>query len=270
MSAPNTKDLAKQIRLSVIQMVNSGGSSHIGSILSVTDIIAVLYGSIMKYDQQNPDMEDRDRLILSKGHAGAVVYAALARCGYFSTLRLSKHCKDGSFFGGHVSHKGIPGVEVSTGSLGHGLPIAVGMAYYAKISQKNHRVFCVLGDGEMNEGSNWEAIMFASHHNLSNLNFIIDKNNLQGCGSTEDILSLEPLDEKLKAFGCKVEVIDGHCHKALNSVLGSGEVNNKPNAIVANTVKGKGVSFMEDHVAWHYKTPIDAEYDRAVQEIKEM
>lgn len=264
-----SKELAKQIRLSALEMVNLGGSSHIGSILSVADIIAVLYASIMKYEPKNPKMIDRDRLILSKGHAGAIIYAALAKLGFFSSSQLKLHCKDGSKFAGHVSHDDIPGIEVSTGSLGHGLSIATGMALYGKLRQKQHRVFCILGDGEMNEGSNWEAISFAAHHKLSNLFFIIDKNNLQGCGFTKDVLSMEPLNEKLKSFGCDVKEINGHCHEELYNSL-SQKNSNKPHVIVANTVKGKGVSFMEGSLEWHYRTPLNDDFKKAISDVEEM
>ena len=265
----DSKDLAKEIRLSALEMVNSGGSSHIGSILSVTDIVAVLYGSIMKYDPNNPNMVDRDRIILSKGHAGAAIYAALAKIGFFSLSQLGLHCKDGSKFAGHVSHDDIPGIEVSTGSLGHGLSIAAGMAYYAKLKKEQYRVFCVLGDGEMNEGSNWEAISFASHHKLSNLYFVIDKNNLQGCGFTKDVLSMDPLDDKFRAFGCNVKQVDGHSHEELYESL--VEISSsKPNAIIATTVKGKGVSFMEGSLEWHYRTPLNNDFDKAISDIQDM
>lgn len=265
----DSKELAKEIRISAIEMVNSGKSSHIGSILSVTDILAVLYSSVLKFDPTNPKMIDRDRVILSKGHAGAAIYATLAKMGYYSESSLKLHCKDGSKFAGHVSHDDIPGIEVSTGSLGHGLSIAVGMAYYAKLKKNRYKVFCILGDGEMNEGSNWEAISFATHHKLFNLYFVIDNNKLQGCGYTKDILSMDPLEDKLRAFGCNVKTIDGHSHKDLFQSLAQKNLS-KPKAIIANTIKGKGVSFMEDNLEWHYRTPLNEDFAKAISDIKDM
>ena len=246
--------LAKKIRLHAVRMVHKGGSSHIGSVLSITDILAVLYGSIMDYQPENPKWDGRDRFILSKGHAGAGVYAALAECGFFDPERLMEHYQDGSIFSGHVSHKGIPGVELSTGALGHGLPVGVGMAYAAKLDKKEHRIFVLMSDGELDEGSNWEALMFAAHHNLTKLTAVIDRNKLQSMESTELTMALEPLADKFKAFGWNVVDVNGHDHQELLNVLAM--VNNKkPTVIIANTTKGKGVSYMENEVAWHYKTP---------------
>jgi len=263
----DTKVLARKIRQDAIRMVNKGGSSHIGSVLSIADILAVLYGSIMSYRASAPKWEGRDRFILSKGHAGAGVYAALAECGFFNPERLMEHYQDGSIFSGHVSHKGIPGVELSTGALGHGLPVGVGMAYAAKLDNKKHRIFVLMSDGELDEGSNWEALLFASHHKLSNLTAIIDRNRLQSMDDTEATMALEPLKDKFTAFGWHVEDTDGHNHESLSNVL---KANGKtaPTIIIANTTKGKGVSFMENEVAWHYRTPTDELFLQAIKELE--
>ena len=263
----DTIELARRIRIHAVKMVNQGGSSHIGSVLSIADILAVLYGKLLKYKSDEPIWEGRDRFILSKGHAGAGVYAALAESGFFDVKKLMDHCQNGSIFSGHVSHKGVPGVEFSTGSLGHGLPVACGMAYGARLNNKTHKVFCLMSDGELGEGSNWEAILFSSHNQLHNLNVIIDRNMLQSMKNTEDTLKLEPLADKFKSFGWDVFVINGHFHKDLIDVIGHQTVSKKPKVVIANTTKGKGVSFMENSVGWHYKTPVDSSYKQALKEL---
>jgi len=263
----NTIELAKRIRIHSVKMVNRGGSSHIGSVLSIADILAVLYGKLLKYKSDEPTWEGRDRFILSKGHAGAGVYAALAESGFFDVKKLMDHGQNGSIFSGHVSHKGVPGVEFSTGSLGHGLPVACGMAYGARLNNKIHKVFCLMGDGELGEGSNWEAMLFASHNKLDNLNVIIDRNRLQSIKNTEDTLKLEPLADKFKSFGFDVFVINGHLHSDLIDVISRQTVSKKPKVVIANTTKGKGVSFMENSVEWHYKTPLDSNYKQALKEL---
>ena len=262
-----TQELARRVRVHALKMVNKGGSSHIGSILSIADILALLYGKVMNYKSDDPKWVDRDRFILSKGHAGAGVYAVLAECGFFDTEELGKHYQDGSVFSGHVSHKGVPGVELSTGSLGHGLPVATGMALASKIDKKSHKVLVVMSDGELDEGSNWEAFMFASHHKLNNLTVIIDRNKLQSMKTTEETLSLEPLRDKLLAFGWSVTEIDGHNHDELLSATNSCA--KKPKVIIANTIKGKGVSFMENKIEWHYRTPNGRLFDQAMMELGE-
>jgi transketolase len=262
----NTQDLARNIRIDAVNMVNKGGSSHIGSVLSIVDILAVLYGKIMNYDIKNPKLETRDRFILSKGHAGAGVYATLAEVGFFNKSELLHHYQDGSKFSGHVSHKGIAGVEFSTGALGHGLPVGSGMALRAKLDNLSYRVFVVLGDGELDEGSNWESFMFAAHKNLNNLHVIIDRNNLQSMDTTENTLALEPLAEKIRSFGWLVKVLDGHDHAALGEALAMNH--ERPLCIIANTVKGKGVSYMENSIEWHYKTPKNSQFQQAIIELK--
>ena len=262
-----TQELARKVRIHAVKMVNKGGSSHIGSVLSIVDILAVLYGKVMKYRSNDPKWDGRDRFILSKGHAGAGVYAILAECGFFDIVELNKHYQDGSIFSGHVSHKGVPGVELSTGSLGHGLPVASGMALAAKIDKKTHKVFVVMSDGELDEGSNWEAFMFAAHHGLNNLTAVIDRNKLQSMKTTEETLSLEPLRDKLIAFGWNVIEVDGHNHNELFSAIDSDT--KKPKVIIANTIKGKGVSFMENEISWHYRTPSGELFDQAMKDLGE-
>jgi len=263
----NTRELARKVRIHAVRMVNKGGSSHIGSVLSIVDILAVLYGKVMQYRSKEPKWTNRDRFILSKGHAGVGVYAVLAECGFFNVLELNKHYQDGSIFSGHVSHKGIPGVELSTGSLGHGLPVSAGMALAAKIDKKDHKIFVVMSDGELDEGSNWEAFMFAAHHGLNNLTAVIDRNKLQSMRTTEETLSLEPLRDKLIAFGWNVIEVDGHNHEEL--FLAIDGYTKKPKVIIANTIKGKGVSFMENKIEWHYRTPSGELLDQAMEDLGE-
>lgn len=264
-----SKQLAKKIRLHALEMTHLGKSSHIGSILSIADILAVLYGEVMNYDPNEPNYDKRDRFILSKGHAGAGVYAALSESGFFPTELLKEHYSDGSIFSGHVSHKGVPGVEFSTGSLGHGLSVACGMALAAKLDKRTHRVFNLMSDGECDEGSNWEAILFAPHHNLNNLVNIVDFNNLQSIYSTDITLNLQPFREKWEAFGWEVIEIDGHNHDELTDALSYQEsFIDKPLCIICTTIKGKGVSFMENNNLWHYRTAQGDEYEKAKKEIE--
>ncbi|HVF39209.1 MAG TPA: transketolase [Gemmatimonadaceae bacterium] len=265
---PATYELALRIRRHAVRMTNLGGSSHVGSVLSMADIVAVLYGGVMQTDPSNPKRADRDRFILSKGHAGAGIYAALAESGFFPVEWLDKHCADGSVLSGHVSHKGVPGVELSTGSLGHGLSVGAGMAYGAKLDGHGHRVFVLLSDGECDEGSTWEAALFASHHKLDNIVAIVDYNKIQSLASVEETLALEPFAEKWKAFGWSVVEVDGHDHAALTRHLSrQQQTDGKPSCVIAHTTKGKGVSFMEHSVLWHYRTPRGSEYDGALNEL---
>lgn len=264
-----SKELAWKIKRHGVEMTHISRGSHIGSILSVSDIIAVLYTDILHIDPKNPKKADRDRLILSKGHAGAAIYAALAENGFFPISELATHYGDGSRLSGHVSHKGVPGVEFSTGSLGHGLPVAVGMALEAKLNHKEHQIYVVMGDGECDEGSVWEASMFAHHHQLDNLTVVVDYNKMQSLTFCEDTLSLAPLDQKFESFGYNVLSIDGHNHDELREALRTKFANGNPKLILANTIKGKGISFMENSILWHYRTPQGEEYEAAVKELEE-
>jgi transketolase len=261
-------ELAARIRRHAVRMTNLGGSSHVGSVLSMADIIAVLYGSIMRVDPRSPTRADRDRFILSKGHAGAGVYAVLAEAGFFPLEWLDKHCADGSVLSGHVSHRGVPGVEISTGSLGHGLSVGAGMAFGAKLDMLTNRVFVLLSDGECDEGSTWEAAMFSAHHRLDNLVAIVDYNKIQSLASVEETLGLEPFADKWRAFGWSCIEVDGHDHASLFAHLSAiPKTTGKPTCLLAHTVKGKGVSFMERSVLWHYRTPRGSEYDDALNEL---
>ncbi|MEM1132709.1 MAG: transketolase [Pseudomonadota bacterium] len=265
----DTQSLAKFIRQSVVKMTSHGKSSHVGSCLSIADIMAVLYGEVLNVDPQDPHMADRDRFILSKGHAGAAVYATLAGVGFFEEEMLDKHYINGSIMSGHVSHKGINGVEVSTGSLGQGLSIATGMALASKLDGHTRRVVTVMSDGECDEGSVWEAAMFASHFKLNNLLAVIDYNKLQSIHSIEKTMALEPFEDKWRSFGWTVKRTDGHDHTALIGAMRQAPENSKPTVIICDTVKGKGVSFMENQVLWHYRSPDDEERTAALKEIAE-
>jgi transketolase len=264
-----TQELAWRIRKNALRMTHLGGSSHIGSVFSIADILAVLYGDVLNVDPENPDKEDRDRFILSKGHAGAGLYATLAECGFFSLETLDQHYQNGSVFSGHVSHKGIPGVEFSTGSLGHGLPVGCGMALSGKLKGAGHRIVVQLSDGECDEGSNWEAFLFAAHFKLDNLLAIIDYNKLQSIKSISETMGLEPFVGKLEHFGWNVIELDGHDHEAVKAACSTEAiVKDKPTVILANTVKGKGVSFMENNVLWHYRSAQGKEYEAALAELE--
>lgn len=259
-----SEQLAWKIRRHGIEMTHLSGGSHIGAVLSVADIIGVLYADILHFRADEPKWDCRDRFILSKGHAGAAIYAALAECGFFPVEELKTHYQNGSRLSGHVSHH-LTGVDFSTGSLGHGLSAGAGMALAAKQDGKGHRVFVVLGDGECNEGSVWEAAQLASFFRLSNLVAIVDHNQMQSLDFCDRTLSATSLAEKWRAFGWNVVEIDGHDHAAIRESLASYP-QDKPTAIIAHTVKGKGVPFMEQDILWHYRFPHDGwEYDGAVQ-----
>jgi transketolase len=265
-----SEQLAWKIRRHGIEMTHISQGSHIAAILSVADIIAVLYNDIANVDPQEPKMPDRDRIILSKGHAGAAIYAALAEKGFFNIEELKTHYADGSRLSGHVSHKGIPGVEFSTGSLGHGLSVGAGMAYGAKKDNKQHKVFVICGDGECDEGAVWEAALVANHYKLNNLVAVIDHNKMQSLDFCENTIALSPFADKWKAFGWNVIDIDGHDHDALrDAFIKAKESIDKPTVIIANTTKGKGISFMENDILWHYRFPHEGEeYDSAVAELR--
>lgn len=263
----NSIDLARQIRIHAIKMVAQSNSSHIGSSLSMADILAVLYTNILRVDPKQPDWTKRDRFILSKGHAATGLYATLALCGFFPMAWLEQFCQAGSPLLGHVSHH-VPGVELSTGSLGHGLPVGCGMALADKREKKLSRVFVILSDGECDEGSNWEAALFAAHHKLDNLVVIVDANRLQGFGRVDEVLKLEPFAEKWRAFRWTVREVNGHDHHALRILLNHLPFEpNNPNLVLAHTVKGKDVSFMEDQLAWHYKSPNPEQLSQALKEL---
>jgi len=267
-SDPDTHQLARRIRLHSLRMTNKGGGSHIGAIFSCADMLAVLYGGVLRVDPEAPASPSRDRFVLSKGHAGGGLYAVLAERGFFPVKQLLTHYQDGSDLCGHVSHK-LPGIDLSTGALGHGLSVAAGMAYAAKLDGRAHRVFCLLSDGECNEGSTWEAVLFAAHHHMENLVAIVDYNKIQGIGRVSEVIELEPFADKWTSFGWSVRELDGHDHAALKEALSTVPFTpGKPSCLLAHTIKGKGVSFMENTVLWHYRIPQGAEFDAALAELE--
>ena len=262
-----TVEFASRIRAHALRMVSNASAAHIGSALSIADILSVLYTQILRVDPAKPDWPERDRLIVSKGHATSILYAALAERGFFPLDWLADYCKDESKLLGHVSHH-VPGVEVSTGSLGHGLPIACGMALAAKRDGRSNRTFVILSDGELDEGSCWEAILFAGHNRLSNLTAIVDYNKIQSFGTVKDVLDLDPLAAKWDAFHWHTLEIDGHDIAQLQVALSSVPLEaDRPTVIIAHTIKGKGVSFMEDRLEWHYKSPNAVQLEQALQEL---
>lgn len=264
----SSQELAKEVRNHSLKMVHRSKGSHIGSALSIADIVSVLYFDILEIDPTNYNNSERDIFILSKGHACVSLYSVLGLKGFFDLEELKTYGQNGSPFMNHISHK-VPGVEFSTGSLGHGVPFALGKALGIKIRNSKNKVFVVVGDGELDEGSNWEAILFAAHNNISNLTIIVDYNNLQSLTTVDKTMGLEPLTDKFKAFGCNVFECDGHNHEQLRDVLNKIEsIHEKPSVVICKTVKGKGVSFMENEVKWHYKNPNDAELEQALNEIK--
>jgi transketolase len=265
----NSLKLAQKIRLHAVDLVYRAKASHIGGALSVTDILSVLYANILRYDSSNSAWVDRDRLLFSKGHCCTSLYAALHLVGFFPLDDLLSFATNGSYFTSHVNHN-VPGIELSTGSLGHALPVACGMALAAIRKNKSWRVFVILSDGELDEGSNWESFLFAPHHLLRNLTVIIDYNRIQSFGTTKEVLDLDPLVDKLKAFRWNVSEIDGHNHDEVRKVLTVPPQNsNLPSAIIAHTIKGKGVSFMENQLSWHYRSPDEQLYRQAIREIEQ-
>ncbi len=249
-------------------MTAHANASHIGTGLSMADILAVLYGRVLRLDPGRPDDPARDRFVLSKGHGAAALYAVLAERGFFPLSWLSRFCEDGQALAGHVTREGTPGVEVSTGSLGHGLPIGLGMALAARADELGAGVFVLLSDGELNEGSTWEAAMLAGHLGLGGLRAIIDHNGIQGFGRVAEVLDPEPLADKWLACGWQVQEVDGHDHGALTAAL-THAVGERPLVVIARTVKGKGVSFMEDRLEWHYRSPRDGLLRQALAELGE-
>ena len=267
----NPRVLAWLIRRHGLEMTHLSRGSHIGAIFSLAEIMATLYTGVLNVNPADPAMPDRDRLILSKGHAGAAVYAALAERGFFPVEELKTHYANGSRLSGHVSHKGVPGVEFSTGSLGHGLPAAAGMALGAKKDHAPWRVYCVLGDGECDEGAVWEAALQARQFALDNLIAVVDFNRMQSLDFCENTLALEPFADKWRAFGWRAIEADGHDVDALRAAFDEAKGNlggGQPTVIIAKTVKGKGVSFMENNILWHYRTPQGEEYEAALKELE--
>ena len=260
----SSEDFAKKIRLHVLEMIFNGRSSHIASAFSMSDILGVLFNEILNIDPDNVSNPKRDRFILSKGHAGAAVYAALSLKGFFPEADLLKHYQNGSMFSGHISHH-VKGVEFSTGSLGHGLGVICGISIRCKSEGHGNKNYVLLSDGELNEGSNWEALLFASHHKLNNLTIIVDRNHYQSIHNTEETLALEPLKRKFEAFNLDTYEINGHDLGEIRDTLNLSQEG--PKIIICNTVKGKGVSFIENNIQWHYTPPSEDEYKIAKKEL---
>lgn len=252
------EEIAKEIRKDIMLTAYRGKTGHLASAFSAVEIMTALYfGGILKYNKENPNWENRDKVVISKGHASLALYSVLKRIGYISEEMMQTFCQPGSLLGGEPKYGDIPGVEATTGSLGHGLSFATGIAMANKLDKKDSRVYVLLGDGECQEGSVWEAALSASHNSLGNLTVILDRNGLQAMGDTEDIVKLDSVVDKWKGFGFKVTETDGHNIDELISVLKEDKADSseKPRMIIANTVKGKGVSFMENVPIWHYRMP---------------
>jgi transketolase len=250
-------------------MVTRARSSHIGSCYSIVEILAVLYGGVLRVDPSRPKWSERDLFVLSKGHACAAHYAVLAESGFFPVSWLDTYYLNGSRLAGHSNHVGVPGVDASTGSLGHGLSLSAGMALAARLDDRPTRVFCLISDGECDEGSTWEAAMFAAQQHLDNLVVILDYNRIQSFGTTQEVMDLEPLTEKWGAFNWAVDTLDGHDFSALSRALAVLPAHRgRPTCLIAHTVKGKGISFMENQLAWHYQSPRQDEFEAALRELE--
>lgn len=263
------QEIAKRVRIGIIEGVYNAKSGHPGGSLSVADILTVLYFNQMNVDPQNPKSKSRDRLVLSKGHVAPALYSVLAEKGYFPAEELKNLRKVNGILQGHPDMKNIPGVDMSTGSLGQGLSVANGMAIASKLNHEGVRVYCICGDGELQEGQIWEAAMTSSHYKLDNLCVIVDNNNLQIDGKVNEVMSIYPIDEKFRSFGFEVFNIDGHdMNQIINALNKAKTVKGKPTAIIAKTVKGKGVSFMENEAGWHGKAPKEEEYNIAMKELQ--
>jgi len=260
-------EIAKRVRADALKEVYYGESGHIGSALSMVEVLVYLYESVLKYKSDDPKWEGRDIFILSKGHAAAGLYPVLALEGFFPREWMKKYYQDGGMLSGHISHY-VPGVEVSTGSLGHGLPIGIGYAVHFKRNNKKNRVFVLMSDGEVNEGSNWEAFLFAPHHDLSNLTIVIDYNKIQALGRCESVLNIEPIAKKLRDFHWEVKEIDGHNFKEIEKAFSKIPIKEgKPSCIISHTVKGKGVSFLENTVSSHYFKVTKELLEKAYEEL---
>ncbi|MCL4377702.1 MAG: transketolase [Actinobacteria bacterium] len=263
------EDIAKNIRCSVLTMVKEAGVGHIGGSLSVTDILVALYFKVLKVDPENPGWPDRDRLVVSKGHCAAALYSTLAQKGFFSKEELKTFGMINSSLQVHPDKTKVPGIEASTGALGQGLSIGLGMALAARLDKKGYHTFVILGDGEIQEGQVWEAALFAAHYKLDNITSILDLNNVQLMGNVPEIMGIAPVADKWKAFGWEVIEVDGHDFKQfIENLYKAKEVKGKPAIIIANTIKGKGVSFMQNTCKWHGSVPTQDEYNAAIAEIR--
>ena len=261
----NSVNLSKMIRGKCLELSYRKKTSHLGGSLSIADVLAVMYSDVLSYKSENPEWSQRDRVFYSKGHACMALYGCLEASGFFSNL-LEKFTADGEYFTSHINHN-VPGVELSTGSLGHALSVAVGVSLAAKKRNENWKSFCIVSDGELDEGSNWEAILLAPHLKLDNLVLIVDYNKIQSFGMTNEVLNLEPLHSKFVAFNWNVIEVDGHNHESLTESFKNLQSNGKPTVLIAHTIKGKGVSFMENKLEWHYKSPNEDQYQSALKEL---
>ena len=265
----DVRDVAKQMRVDIIRMLAAAGSGHPGGSLSATDILAVLYFDKMNIDPSNPEDPDRDRLVLAKGHAAPALYAALAEKGFFPREDLLGLRKSDSHLQGHPNMQTTPGVEMSTGSLGQGLSVANGMALAGRLDGRDYYVYCLLGDGEIQEGQVWEAAMSAGHYGLDHVIAFVDHNHLQIDGNNDEVMTVNPIDEKFRAFGWHTLTIDGHDYEAISNAVDQAKATKgKPTMIVAETVKGKGISFMENEVGWHGVAPTAAQAEQALAELR--
>jgi len=259
-------EFALAVRKDVLTMLHTSLESHIGSCYSAIDILTVLYNSILRYDSANPQWEERDKFLLSKGHGVAALYAVLARVGYFPMSKLALFCQNGTDYQGHSRRDFIPGIEISAGSLGHGLNIATGMAYANRLKENSGHIYVLLGDGECNEGSVWEAVMFAKKHRLNNLTAVIDRNMLQAYGSDKQILDMGDLGQRFHVFGWQVLDINGHDYNQIDNAL-RFRTDDAPVVVIAHTVKGKGISFMENKHEWHFFSPDKEHFKEGMEEL---
>lgn len=262
------KEIATNVRKNALTAVHAAGSGHPGGSLSIADVLTLLYFEVMHVDPKNPNHPDRDRLVLSKGHCAPALYGVLAERGYFSRADMKTLRKAGSYLQGHPDMKSVPGVDMSSGSLGQGVCAANGMALAGKIDKKDYRVYTILGDGELEEGQVWEAAMYAPHYKLDNVTAFVDFNGLQIDGNVTDVMSPLPIDEKFRAFGWHAIVCDGHDFEAMLAAINEAkETKGKPTVIILKTIKGKGVSFMENNAAWHGSAPNDEQYAQGMEEL---
>ncbi len=265
--AASLSETARQIRIQDLTMVRHAGAGHIGGDFSAIDILTVLHGAVLDIAPDQADDPDRDRFILSKGHVAGAYYATLAAYGFLPVAQLATFLQPGTALGGHPDRQAVPAVEANTGPLGHGLPIGVGLAIAARLTERPYRVFVLVGDGELQEGSNWEAMITAAHHRLSNLTVIVDRNRLQQGARVEDTSGLEPLADKATAFGWQAITVDGHDHGQLVEVLSGPPMDGRPRFVIAETHKGHPISYMSDNVAWHHKVPDSDEFATALDEL---